>query len=174
MSTPTAASRAVRVGAVVLAQLALVGVAVWPQLSARVTGEEVVLRVQPVDPVDPFRGAYVDLDYPDLPDQAGSATEPFDEEQQEAGEAARGTAYVSLTRQEDVWVGGDVLRARPAEGLYLTCDDSDWRLRCGIESLFLPQDEAAGLEAAVRAGTAVATVRVDGSGHAALVDVSAP
>ena len=79
-----------------------------------------------------------------------------------------------LTRQGDVWVGGAVQRTRPADGLYLTCDDSDWRLRCGIESLFLPQDEAAGLEAAVRAGTAVATVRVDGSGHAALVAVAAP
>ena len=68
-------------------------------------------------------------------------------------------------------MGGAVHRTRPADGLYLTCDDSDWRLRCGIESLFLPQDEAAGLEAAVRAGTAVATVRVDGSGHAALLGV---
>ena len=79
-----------------------------------------------------------------------------------------------LTQQGEIWVGRAVQRTRPADGLYLTCDDSDWRLRCGIESLFLPQDEAAGLEAAVRAGTAVATVRVDGSGHAALFGVSAP
>ena len=66
MSTTT--SRVVRVGAVVLAQLALVGVAVWAPLSARLTGEQVVLRVEPVDPIDPFRGAYVELAYPDLPD----------------------------------------------------------------------------------------------------------
>ena len=47
-------------------QLALVGLAVLPQLSARVAGDEIVLRVQPVDPIDPFRGAYVTLGYPDL------------------------------------------------------------------------------------------------------------
>ncbi len=168
MSTSTAPSRAVRVGAVVLAQLALVGVVVWPQLSARVSGDEVVLRVQPVDPVDPFRGAYVDLSYPDLPGQPVLESGPPNEE---AYKEARGTAYVPLTREGEVWVGGDVLRTRPTDGLYLTCDDSDWRLRCGIESLFLPEDEAAGLEAAVRAGTAVASVSVDGSGHAALLGV---
>ena len=30
-----------------------------------------MLRVAPVDPIDPFRGAYVELAYPDLPEQAG-------------------------------------------------------------------------------------------------------
>ena len=58
-------SRAVRVGAVCLVQLALVGAAVAGPLSARLTGQELLLEVEPVDPIDPFRGAYVDLDYPD-------------------------------------------------------------------------------------------------------------
>ncbi|HYN66930.1 MAG TPA: GDYXXLXY domain-containing protein [Ornithinibacter sp.] len=168
MSTTT--SRAVRVGAVVLAQLALVGVAVWAPLSARLTGEEVVLRVEPVDPIDPFRGAYVELAYPDLPQLTfpGEITQ----EQQEALDAERGTAFVPLTRRGEVWVGGPVQRSAPAEGLYLTCDDSSWRLECGIESWFLPQDEAAGLQDAIRGGSAVATVMVDAAGHAALVGVT--
>ncbi len=46
-------------------------------------------------------------------------------------------------------------------------------MECGIESWFLPQDEARALEDAVAAGTVVATVKVDGRGNAALVDVSA-
>ncbi len=168
MSTTT--SRTLRVGAVVLAQLALVGVAVWAPLSARLTGEEVVLRVEPVDPIDPFRGAYVDLAYPDLPQVtfAGEVTE----EEQEAIDDDRGTAYVPLTRQGEVWVGGPVQRTPPAEGLYLTCDDSSWRLECGIESWFLPQDEAAGMQDALRDGTALATVKVDAAGHAALIEVT--
>jgi uncharacterized membrane-anchored protein len=70
-----------------------------------------------------------------------------------------------------VWVGGQVQRTPPADGLYLRCDDSKWRLECGIESWFLPQDEATALEDAVRGGTAVATVKVDGSGHAALTGI---
>jgi uncharacterized membrane-anchored protein len=167
-------TRAVRVGAVVLAQLALVGVAVWAPLSARLTGETVALRVQPVDPVDPFRGAYVQLSYPDLPQQAGQDLGTVTQEQQEALDDARGTAYVPLTRSGPVWVGGPVQRTAPADGLYLTCDDSGYTLDCGIDSWFLPQDEAAGLQDAIRGGTAVAAVKVDGAGHAALVDVTVP
>ena len=167
-------SRAVRVGAVVLAQLALVGVAVWPSLSARVTGEQVTLRVQPVDPIDPLRGAYVELSYPDLPDAGGQFAENLTPEQQQALDAARGAAYVPLTRAGAVWLGGPVVRTPPADGLYLACDDSDYRLRCGIESWFLPQDEAAGLQDALRGGTAHASVKVDASGHAALVAVTVP
>ena len=44
----------------------LVGLAVRPQLSARLTGETYELAVAPLDPIDPFRGAYVTLDYPGL------------------------------------------------------------------------------------------------------------
>ena len=168
-----AAGRVVRVGAVVLAQLALVGVAVWPSLSARVTGDEVTLRVQPVDPIDPFRGAYVELSYPDLPDAGGQGGENLTVEQQQARDDARGAAYVPLTRSGAVWVGGRVERTPPADGLYLACDDSDYRLRCGIENWFLPQDEAAGLQDALGGG-ARATVKVDSSGHAALVAVTSP
>jgi uncharacterized membrane-anchored protein len=169
---PSRTGHVARVGAAVLASLALLGVAVWPQLSARFSGEEIVLRVQPVDPVDPFRGAYVDLDYPDLPSQQFDETAPLTEEEQQAYDDTRGTAYVPLTRQGEVWVGGELRRTAPEDGLYLTCDDSSWRLRCGIESWFLPQSEATALEDAVRDGRALATVRVDGSGNAALMDVT--
>ena len=174
--TPVA-TRAARVAAACAVSLALVGVAVWAPLSARLTGEEITLRVAPVDPMDPFRGAYVELSYPDLPTADGSQgpdgtfVEPTEEER-EALDAARGTAYVPLTRQGEVWVGGPVQRTAPADGLYLRCDDSSWRLECGIESWFLPQDDALALEAAVRGGTAIATVKVDGSGHAALTGIS--
>ena len=168
---PDTRARRVRVLAAVVASLALLVVAVWGPLSARLTGEQVILRVEPIDPFDPFRGAYVDLGYPDLPDQPLQESEPVDVPEEEAFDEARGPAYVPLRRQGEVWVGGEVQRTRPSDGLYLTCDDSDWRLSCGIESWFLPQDEARALEEAVRGGTAVATVKVDGRGNAALVAV---
>ncbi len=160
--------RTTRVAAAVVAQLVLVGVAVWAPLSARLTGEEVRLRVEPVDPIDPFRGAYVDLAYPDLPGSTGR------DGLAGASDAPRGTVFVPLTRHGEVWGGGAVQRSRPAQGLFLRCDDSDWRLRCGIENLFLPQGEAAAVGETVRGGTAVAVIRVDGRGHAALVGVEAP
>ena len=45
-------------------------------------------------------------------------------------------------------------------------------MRCGIESLFASQDEALRIEQQLAAG-AVAVVRVDGSGNAAVVRVEA-
>jgi uncharacterized membrane-anchored protein len=149
----------VKVGAVALVQLALVGAAVAPRLSARLTGDEYRLRVAPVDPIDPFRGAYVDLSYPslrDVSDEVGSGSGPV---------------YVTLVRDGDVWTAGSASRQRPDGAPYLACDDRDWRLRCGIESWFLPQDEAAAMQERVDGGSMVAVVKVDGRGHAALVRV---
>ena len=156
-------NRALRLGAALVVQAALVVVAVQAPLSARLSGEEVLLRVEPVDPMDPFRGAYVDLGYPDLPGPADEVDRPDAD--------ARGPVYVPLTRQGEVWVGAAATRTRPAAAPYLTCDDSGWRLSCGIESLFLPQDRATAVEEAVREGSLVARVRVDGRGHAALLGV---
>lgn len=157
-----AASRTVRLAAAVVVQLALVVVAVAAPLSARLTGQEVLLEVAPVDPVDPFRGAYVALTYPGLPsgEQLARRSESGDE-----------TVYVPLTRSAGVWEGSAPVQSRPEQSPYLRCHDEGWRLRCGIESWFLPQDDAYALEQAVREGRAVARVRVDSRGNAALVAV---
>lgn len=154
------ASRPARVAGAALLQLALVGSVVSGQLSARLTGDEYTFRVEPLDPIDPFRGAYVTLDYPDLvATNDGLAGEP-------------GDLYLPLEADGEVWVAGTPTRDRPAAGPYLACDDSDWRVECGIDSWFLPQDDAAALEDAIRDGDVVARVRIDGRGAAALVGVS--
>ena len=158
-------------GIVAVTQLALVGVGVAPQLSARVAGEAYVVRVAPADPIDPFRGAYVALDYPDLRhDGSQSVLEPglgaLDD-----GES--GDVYVSLVEEDGVWVADAWSRTRPDDGPYLACDDRSWQIRCGIESWFLPQDEAQEAEDLLGDG-AVAELRVDGRGNAAVVDVRAP
>lgn len=145
-----------RVALACTAGLGLVGVAVAGQLSARVTGEEIRLRVEPVDPVDPFRGAYVDLAYPDI------STRTTKE---------KGDAYVSLERRGPVWRATGVSADRPAEGPFLKCHDDGWGLSCGIESLFVPQDRAREIEAEVDGGHAVAVVKVDSRGNAALVSL---
>lgn len=164
---PTTRRLAVALPLLLLAQLGLVAVGVWPQLSARAVGEEIQLRVRPVDPIDPFRGAYVDLDYPDL--RTGD------------GDAGRGTAsrddgsgivYLTLREDDGVWVADGWSRTRPEDGTYLRCDDRSWDLRCGIESWFVPQDEARRIERAVADGTVEATVKVDGRGNAAIVGIT--
>jgi hypothetical protein len=160
-------SSTTRVVVAVSAQLVLVAVAVWAPLAARATGEEVRLRVQAVDTLEPFADAYVEVAYPDLPGQPGPAVE---------GEAYwnnpdRGVAYVPLRQQGPVWIGGEVVRTPPASGRYLSCDDSGWRLQCGIETAYVATSASQELRDALRAGDAVATVKVDAGGHAALVGV---
>ena len=69
------------------------------------------------------------------------------------------------------WVGREPLAEQPASGPFLRCKDEQWRLRCGIDSWFLPQEDAYALEQAVGDGHAMARVRIDARGNAALVDV---
>lgn len=157
-------SRSARVGAVCLAQLLLVGVAVAGPLSARATGQEYLVEVAPVDPVDPFRGAYVALEYPTLVERGAESTDGV-----ASGE--KGTVFVPLVPDGARWRGGEPTRSRPASGPYVRCDDTDWEVRCGIESFFLPQDRALELERAVARGDAVARLKVDSRGNAAVVDL---
>ena len=161
-------NKLVPLATVVVVQAALVGTAVAPQLMARLAGETYELRVAPLDPIDPFRGAYVTLDYPDLAlrDQDGRGLGSLSDEE-------RGTVYVTLVEQDGVMVADEWQRERPAEGPYLACSDRDWAVECGIESLFLPQDDAAAMGVLVRDG-AIAEVKIDRWGHAALIDVRAP
>ena len=147
----------VKVVVVALISLAFVGAAVAPRLSARLTGDEYRLRVEPVDPIDPFRGAYVALGYPDI--RADAEDDGSD----------LGTLYVTLVQEGDVWVADEYLDERPTGVPYLACDDRGWDTSCGIESLFLPQDEAAALQEDVAGGEMVAVVKVDGRGNAAIV-----
>ncbi|SEC42898.1 Uncharacterized membrane-anchored protein [Nocardioides exalbidus] len=148
---------------VAASQLVMVGLAVAPQLSARTTGDTYLLRAAPVDPIDPFRGAYVALDYPGLRDDDNPVLD----------DGRNGDLYVTLVRDGDVWRAGRWSRERPDDAPYLACDDRTWQVRCGIESWFLPQDDAKQAEQLLRDG-AVAEVRIDGRGHAAVVDVRAP
>lgn len=149
----------VTLGVVVAAQAALVGVAVAPQLSARTTGDTYELRVAPLDPIDPFRGAYVTLSYPDLQLESQVEGHPM---------------FITLIEQDGVMVADTYLTERPSNDQpYLACDSSGWQNECGIDSFFLPQDEAAAMEETLRDG-AIAQVKIDGRGHAALIDVRAP
>lgn len=153
-------SRRARVIAACVLQLGLVGIAVAPSLSARVMGEEYLLAVAPVDPIDPFRGAYVTLDYPGLQQAL-----PPD------GSASDGTVFVPLERVpgSDLWQGRAAQRQRPSSGPYLRCE-ADYRLVCGIESLFASQSSAQRLERELADG-AVARIKVDGRGNAAVLGV---
>lgn len=150
------------VAGVVLLLLGLVAAVVAPRLSAVLTGQEYVVRVAPLDPIDPFRGAYVQLDYPDL---------GLDQQLRRRGDEPTELFVPLLDDDGDgVWVGGEPTRERP-DAPYLSCDDRSWRTSCGIESFFTDQDEALRLEQGLASGDATAVLKVDDSGNAVVTDV---
>lgn len=162
--------RIITVAVIAVVQLVLVGIAVAPQLSARLIGDSHVLRVAPIDPIDPYRGAYVSLGYPDLqpaPDPASGEMPPGS---WTVDDGESGAVYITLRGDGDIWVADQWLRERPSDTPYLACDDRSWDVRCGIESWFLPQDEALAMERELLDG-AYAEIRVDKRGNAVLVDV---
>ena len=155
MRVPT---RTTALVATVAVQAALVVVAVAPRLSARLLGDTYAVRVEPLDPIDPFRGAYVTLRYTDFRTESVSS-------------GGDGTVYVPLVRDGDLWQAGTVVRQRPTSGPFVKCRFTG-SLHCGIESLFLPQAQAKALERDLSQG-GVARLKVDGRGNASVLDVRA-
>lgn len=168
-SEPTGWPRLGLVVAVLL--VALVPLAVWTQISARLTGEVVTLRVVARDPLDPLRGAYVGLTYPDLPSPVLMSAEPPPAGSPQAGADTAPWVYVPLRRSGDTWVGGAAVEARPASGVYLRCDAREGQLDCGISEFFVGQERAEEIQAALMKGSLSAEVAVDRWGHAALLEV---
>ena len=150
--------RVALVAVVALVQAVLVVVAVAPRLSAHLRGEEYRMRVAPARPDRPVpRG----VRHAELPGPAArrSADDP---------RGADGTVFVPLVADGEFWKADGYESSRPDDGPYLTCDSNGWSLSCGIESWFTDQDEAQRLEREVADG-AVATVKVDDRGNAAIV-----
>ena len=141
------ASRPVWIAAAVLLQGALAAWAVQPQLSARLTGTEYRLAVEPVDPISPFRGAYVQLDYPGLPEL------PTSDEY-----------HIPLVRDGSLWKGAAPVRTRPRPP-YLTCEKHS----CGLHSFFTSEDRARAIERDITAHRLAAVIRVNDQGNAVLI-----
>ncbi len=136
-------------------QLALLAVVAAPRLAVRVTGAEYRLATEPVDPIDPLRGAYVDLRLRGLPRYT----------------QRRGTVFVALKPAAGGLLRGSGTLARaPSEGPYLRCDAHDGAdVSCGIESFFASQDDARRLAARGARRPLVARVKVGLGGRAVLV-----
>jgi len=138
-------------------QLALIAAVAAPRLAPRLTGTEYRLATVALDPIDPFRGAYVDLRLRGVP--------TFTRRQ--------GTVYVPLVRRRDgTYRGSGTRRQPPTHGPFMRCH-ADGEVRCGIESFFASQSEARRLERALARLGAIARVKIDDAGRAALIDLEA-
>jgi len=135
----------------------------WSELQLH-RGRHVLLRVMPVDPIDPLHGEYVALGY------------PF------SSVALRGahdgdTVYVPLERTAaGVWSGRAATATRPGHGVFLRGRVAHaWSggatVRYGIEAFYVRQGTARRYEQAVLQHSLYADVVVAEGGHARLATV---
>ena len=134
-------------------------------------GDTYLMTVAPLDPIDPFRGAYVD---PRLPRPAPRRLRSFDGPGWARSRTARRATSTSPSSQQgDVWVAGEWPRERPDDGPYLACDDRTGRSGAASRASSSRRTRPPRPRTLLRDG-AVAEVRIDGRGNAAVVDVRAP
>ena len=132
------------------------------------TGQHLLLRVEPIDPVDFFRGEYVVLHYSLSEVQSTWLEEP---------PLVKGeTVYVTLGRMGRFFEREAVSRTPPQEaltflkGTVISADKTHCRVEYGIESWFVPRGKGPELESEGRRldRQLVAEVVVDTHGHAVL------
>lgn len=136
------------------------------------TGQTVLVRVQPVDPRDLFRGDYVILSY--------DFSRVEQEQIEGLSEAGRGrsmkklegrTVYVPLV-QDSIpghWRAGKVTVLRPEHGLFLKgMMERYGSLKFGIESYYVQEGTGLVYEQAIRNRKLSAELAVTSTGQAAL------
>jgi uncharacterized membrane-anchored protein len=140
------------VGAQVLLPLGIVG---YNELKLA-TGTTVRLHVQPVDPVDFFRGEYVALNY----DISTIRVE---------GDPPPGTTvYVPLFESDGRWVPSRFATTErpPDDNTFIRGHKTDRGIEYGIETYFVEEGQARKYEQAMGRGDLFADVVVDGDGDA--------
>jgi uncharacterized membrane-anchored protein len=144
---------AVLVAAQLVVPLALIGV----NEIALATGTEVTLATTPVDPLDPFRGRYVQLRY-----EISLLSAPTRD----------GTVYVELEEQGDRWVAYRVHAGYPdTDRPVIRGTVERGAVTYGIETYFADEDEAPRLEREARAGGLLVDVVLDDDGRARIDEV---
>ncbi len=134
-------------------------------LTTLLTGDTILLHVQPVDPRDLFRGDYVILGY------AFSRVPPQAIPGLSANEWQGRTVYVTLAPEEDGkhWRASGYSFQRPSGGKFLRGEIKRWnQIEFGIESYFVEEGKGRKYELAVRRETLSVEVALDRNGKAVL------
>jgi uncharacterized membrane-anchored protein len=124
---------------------------------ARYAGaDRVLIAVEPVDPLDPFRGEYVRLSYP-----ISRIVAPA------------GTVYVPLFREgADTWTGTYAGTDRPDSGTYIRGQsDGSGHIVYGIEHFYVQEGTGRRYEEAVSRHRLYAQIAIDGDGKGQLEHV---
>jgi uncharacterized membrane-anchored protein len=131
--------------------LVLVGWNEWRKRS----GEHVLIRVEPVDPYDPFRGEYVALSY-----RISRVPHPDSD-----------VVYVPLHRDGIEWTGSRGVAKRPESGTFIRGRVQDGTIHFGIETFFVQEGTARRYQDAILDRRLYADVVVHDDGSAQLDDL---
>jgi uncharacterized membrane-anchored protein len=131
----------------------------WNEWKLR-SGDEYRLQVQPVDPLDFFRGEYVALQYPiSRVTLDGTRWEPGD------------TVYVPLRKVDGHWTGEEGFREKPLAGPFIRGRFRNGSVEYGIETFFVEEGQARRYEEAMFQRRLYADVVLDDDGKARLKDL---
>ena len=146
-------------------QIVILLAMIMTPLTTVIYGDTILLRVEPVDPRDLFRGDYVILTYEfsRVPPQEIPGLELSDFQGQ--------PIFVEIVPDEDGkhWRASQFSLQRPSNAKFLRGRLAGWgRIEFGIESYFVQEGEGLRYENAVRNGRLSAEVSLDGNGKAVL------
>ena len=158
-----------------LLQSAALAWMVGERLSLLNTGREIVLKVIPADPRSLFRGDYVILNFDFSVIKSDKVPEKLKSNEQ---------VFITLSRETDgSWAFSELSRSKPAHqgedrvairGIVKSAwknrktNVSTVRIRCGIESYFVPEGTGKALEKQVRDRQMRAIIAVGANGVAAI------
>ena len=154
-------------------QAAILFVVIFFKLLVLIGGEEVFLKIRPVDPRDPFRGDYITFQY-DISRIKGSFLNS--QEKIERGDEI----YIPLFKKRNYWViANNVSKNKPDTGIFIKGAVKDVIMSnnslkevfvlYGIEEYFIPENS--GENVSFNGRDAFAKVVLDKNGNAVLKDV---
>jgi len=138
-------------------------------------GTEIMLRTVPVDPRDLFRGDYVILNYEisEISENQKIINE-YGGYVDEENLYNRQTVYVTLIKDGDYYIGGDIYTERPPKGLFIKGLIDKYprpAIIYGIENFFVPEDEGKEIEHARNINRVSAKIAVNAYGHASIKEL---
>jgi uncharacterized membrane-anchored protein len=155
----------------VLAQLAILLGMIALRAAPLVTGQTVLVRVEPIDPRDLFRGDYVILSY-GFSRTSPETIEGLSTQERGSWRKLEGRpVYVTLVPDSNGvhYRAEKVTVVKPANGVFLKGQIERYgSLKFGIESYFVQEGTGRAYEEAIRNRKLTAELAVASNGHAAL------
>ena len=152
------------------AQLMVLVAMIGARMAPLVTGQTVLVRVQPVDPRDLFRGDYVILSY-DFSRTPPEAIQGLSETDRWSRKTEGRPVYVTLVPDSDGvhMRAGQVSLLKPVKGPFLKGQMGRYgRMEFGIEAYYVQEGTGRAYEQAIRERKLSAELAVTSGGQAAL------